>query len=301
VPPFPLAGGNIGVVIFGMEDTLVHVPLVSSALHGVEGELSARGGNLMLANIPRGDLVPAFLRDRSVLGLILKGPNQGRLPAAAGSELIGAIEQLPHVWLLGRLPNACGDHCNFDADAAGALVAAFLHEQGHRRIALLNPKPGHIQFEKLERGFLDASRRLSLEPVSLEVDPPRELAWPLPAITLEENVRVLADRWLKMPASSRPTALFAPSDRTAVQLYGALRDRGVRIPHDVSVVSCNNETSLVSGLNPQLTTVDVHAELVGRRAVEQLFWRVAHPDAPGSLQVLVEPKLVVRQSVRRLA
>lgn len=293
--------GNIGVLIFGMQDTLVHLPVVSAALHGVESALSARGENLMLANIPRGDLVPAFLRDNGVVGLILKGPNQGLLPTAVESELIHSIAKFPHVWLMGRLRNAQGDHCNFDAFAAGQLVASFLHEQNHRRVAFLNPKPGHTQFEKLQRGFADAAERLTLDASVLSVAPREELAWPLPAITDEENVRTLVDRWLKIPTATRPTALFTPSDRTAVQLYGVLRERNVRVPQDVSVISCNNETSLVSGLNPQLTTVDVHAEAVGRRAVEQIFWRIAHPGESLTMQVLVEPRLIVRSSVKRLA
>ena len=294
------AKGNIGVIFFGMEDTLVHLPVVSAALHGVESALSARGENLMLANIPRGDLVPAFLRDHGVLGLILKGPNQGALPTPLESELIRAIDGMPHVWLMGRLHDATGDHCNFDADAAGQLVVAHLREQAHRRIAFLNPKPGHIQFEKLHRGFMDAAKRMGAEPTVMEVAPPEQLAWPLPATTHEDHVRTLVERWLRLPAAKRPTALFAPSDRTAVQLYGALRECGVRVAQDVSVISCNNETSLVSGLNPQLTTVDVQAEFVGRRAVEQLFWRIANPAEPVTMQVLVEPRLVVRHSVARL-
>ena len=300
-PQAPTAKGNIGVVFFGMEDALVHLPVVSAALHGVEGALSARGENLMLANIPRGDSVPAFLRDRGVVGLILKGPNQGQLPRAAASALIAAIERFPHVWLMGRLHNARGDHCNFDADSAGQLAAAHLHAQGHRRIAFLNPKPGHTQFEKLQRGFVDAASRLALDATVLEVAPPATLAWPLPATTLDQNVRLLIDRWARLSVATRPTALFVPSDRTAVQLYGGLRERGLRIARDVSVISCNNETSLVSGLNPLLTTIDVHAETVGQRAVEQLDWRIAHPDEPRTMQVLVEPQLVVRNSVRRLA
>jgi LacI family transcriptional regulator len=295
------AKGNVGVIIFGMEDTLVHVPVVGAALHGVESALSARGENLMLANIPRGNTVPGFVRDRGVLGVILKGPNQGLLPSSLENELMAAIDGIPHVWLMGRLNNATGDHCNFDADAAGQLVVAHFHEQGHRRIAFLNPKPGHTQFEKMQRGFVDTAHRLAVEITFLEVDPPKELAWPLPAITAEEKVRLLVDRWLQIPVAKRPTALFSPSDRTSVQLYGALAERGIRVPRDVSVISCNNEIPLVSGLNPQLTTVDVHAETVGRCAVDQLFRRITRQDELLSMQVLVDPHLVVRQSVARIA
>jgi DNA-binding LacI/PurR family transcriptional regulator len=298
--PLVAAKGNVGVVIFGMEDALAQVPVVGAALHGVERALSLRGENLMLANIPRGDLVPAFVRDRGVQGLILKGPNQGRLPTALESELIAALESIPRVWLMGRLANAAGDHANFDADLAGQLVVAHFRERGHRRVAMLNPKPGHTQFEKLQRGFVDAAERFGVEAAVLGVEPPAELTWPLPAITSEDNVRLLVERWLKQPASKRPTGLLVPSDRTAVQLYGALAERGVRVPRDVSVISCNNETSLISGLTPGLTTIEVHAEAVGRRAVEQLFWRIAHPDEAVTMTVLVEPRLEVRDSVARV-
>lgn len=294
------AKGNVGVVFFGMEDALVHLPVVSAALHGVENALSMRGENLMLANIPKGNSVPAFLRDRGVVGLILKGPNQGLLPSPLESELLRVIEEFPRVWLMGRLHNATGDHCSFDADAAGAIAAAHLHEMGHRRVAFFNPKPGHVQNQKLQRGFVDAANRLRLEAVVMEVDPPASLAWPLPAITLEENVCALADRWLKLPPTKRPTALFVPADRTAVQLYGALTQRKIRVPKDVSVISCNNETSLVSGLTPALTTIDVEAESIGRRAVEQLIWRIAHRDETSTVQLLVEPRLVTRESVARI-
>jgi DNA-binding LacI/PurR family transcriptional regulator len=165
---------------------------------------------------------------------------------------------------------------------------------------MLNPKPGHTQFEKLQRGFVDAAERFGVEAAVLGVEPPAELTWPLPAITSEDNVRLLVERWLKQPASKRPTGLLVPSDRTAVQLYGALAERGVRVPRDVSVISCNNETSLISGLTPGLTTIEVHAEAVGRRAVEQLFWRIAHPDEAVTMTVLVEPRLEVRDSVARV-
>jgi DNA-binding LacI/PurR family transcriptional regulator len=294
------AKGNIGVIIFGMEDTLVHLPIVGAALHGVESALSARGENLMLANIPRGNSIPGFLRDRSVVGLILKGPNQGLLPSTLESELIAAIGQMPHVWLMGRLPNAVGDHCNFDAEAAAQLAVNHFRAHGHRRVAFLNPKPGHTQFEKLYRGFVDQMTRHGMPATNLEVDPVKELSWPLPATTREANVQLLVERWLRLPAAKRPTGIFSPSDRTSVQLYGALAQRGVHVPRDVSVISCNNETSLIDGLNPLLTTIDVHADFVGRRAVEQLLWRVEHPDEPLTMQVLIEPTLVARHSVAQL-
>lgn len=289
--------GAIGAVFFGMEDTLVQLPIVSTALQGIENALSGHGRSLMLANIPGGDRVPVFLRDESVDGLLLKGPNQGLLPSPAESEFLRLVYRMPHVWLMGRPPNATGDHCNFDTTAAGRLAAEHLHAKGHRRVAFFSPKPGQIQFERIKSAFIASALQLGLEFSLLEVEPPPALTWPLPAITQQHNVDLLLDRWQAQPKPARPTAFFVPSDRTAVQLYSALGQRGLQAGTDVSVVSCNNERSLLANLHPAVTTIDVHAEFIGRRAVDQLLWRIRHPAEPHSVQVLIEPSLVDRHSV----
>jgi LacI family transcriptional regulator len=289
--------GDIGMVCFGMEDTLVQLPIVSTALQGIENALSAQGRSLLLANIPRGDRIPPFVAEGQVKGVILKGPNQGDLPMAPNNELLRALYRLPHVWLMGRLPHAQGDHCNFDTDRAGQIVADHLYEKGHRRVAFLNPKPGQTQFEKVKHSYMNACERYGAEVTILETEKPEVIEWPLPAITLQENVDRLVQRWASMPAKSRPTALFVPSDRTAVQLYSSLERLSLQVGKDVSVISCNNEKALHLNLSPALTTVDVHAENIGRRAVDQLLWRIAHPEETLSVQILVEPTLAIGESV----
>jgi DNA-binding LacI/PurR family transcriptional regulator len=291
---------TIGVIIFGMEDTLVQLPVVSSALQGIEGTLSTQGRSLMLANIPKGDRIPPFLTSNHVAGLILKGPNQGELPAPEICPLLEHIYRMPHVWLMGRLANAHGDHCNFDTEAAGRIAAEHLHARGHRRLAFLNPKPGQTQFEKLRNAFFVSAARQSDEVTCLEVAPPENRSWPLPAITQEASTRLLAERWAALPAATRPTAVFVPADRTALQLYAALAHLGLRPGRDLSVISCNNERSLLMNLHPALATIDVHAETIGRLAVDQLMWRMKHLGEPNSVQVLIEPSLVEGESVASL-
>lgn len=292
--------GNIGVIFFGMQDTLAQLPVVSSAVHGIEVALSEIGRNLMLSNIPEGDRIPPFLAENRIEGVIVKGPNQGILPNPEENELLRHIYSYPHVWLMGRLPNARGDHCNFDTDAAGRLVARHLHQKGHRQVGFLNPKPGQSQFEKLKQSYLVACERLDLAVSSLEVEPPPALTWPLPATTAQEHVETLLTRWMDMPKRVRPTAIFVPSDRTAVQLYSALERRGMQAGQDMSVISCNNERPLLMDLRPGLTTIDVHPEVVGQRAVDQLLWRIRHPQENLSFRILVSPTLVERESVAQL-
>lgn len=292
--------GNIGVICFGMEDTLVQIPIVSRALQGIETALSDEGLNLMFANVPRGDRVPPFLTENRVEGIILKGPNQGRLPDPASNELVRYIYRFPHIWLMGRLPGAQGDHCNFDTRIATRLAAKHFIEKGHRRIAYFNPKPGQSQFERLKFAFYSAALQYGLEFSLLEVDAPEKLDWPLPAITQEDRVEALLANWLNLPEESRPTGLLVPSDRTAVQLYRVLEKRCLRAGVDISIISCNNEKSLTGSLDPALTSIDVRAEAIGQRSVDQLLWRIAHPNEEHDIQLLIEPVLNIGDSVAQL-
>ena len=287
----------LAAIFFGMEDTLVQLPVVSTALQGIEGAIAAKGRSLMLANIPKGDRVPPFLLGNHVAGLIIKGPNQGELPPASENALLQHIFRFPHVWLMGRPANATGDHCNFDTEAAGRLATEHLVSRGHRKIAFLNPKPGQIQFEKLRQAFIQHTARLGAEQLVLEPPPPESLSWPLPAITQENTVRTLLERWLALPKSQRPTAFFVPSDRAAVQVYSVMAQLGLNIGKDLSLISCNNERSLLMNLHPTVTTIDVHAEAIGRHAVDQLLWRMANPQESRPIQVLIEPTLVEGESV----
>lgn len=291
---------SIGVICFGMEDTLVQLPVVSSALQGIEGALASQGRSLMLANIPKGDRLPPFLQGKQISGLILKGPNQGELPPIEQSPLLSSILEYPHVWLMGRLPNAHGDHCNFDTEIAGRLAVEHFVEKGHRKLAFLNPKPGQNQFEKLKQAFEGNALRLGLQCLTLETTRPEQIEWPLPAITQENAVAVLLSRWLALPPAQKPTAVFVPSDRTAVQLYSAMAKEGLTAGKDLSIISCNNEHSLLMNLHPAVTTIDVHAETIGKRTVDQLLWRVRNPGEPFNVQILVEPSLIPGESVAKI-
>jgi LacI family transcriptional regulator len=102
-----------------------------------------------------------------------------------------------------------------------------------------------------------------------------------------------------MTADPRPTAVFVPGDSVTAMVYRALSERGLRVGRDLSLVSCNHEQSLLTGLYPTPTTIDIHAEQVGRRAVDLLAWRMVR-DPGAALDVGVEPTLVDGQSVAPL-
>ena len=292
--------GNFGIVLIGMDESLAHLPVITEALHGVELATAAEGINLMIANVPLADRVPAFLAKGQVDGIILKSPLLGDLKACASAELVAAISRVPHVWLTGRPDSAAGDVCATDNDAGARLAAEYLFGKGHRRIGYLHPRPGQTRSEGLKSSFTMQAQRLGMSVQPFERALVGPVRWPLPAITQPTDLMPLLDRWLVTPAETRPTAMLVPADSIAVQLYAALRQRGLQVGKDLSVLSFNHERPLVMGLTPALTTIDIRAETIGRRAVERLLWRIEHPEDDVATKIVVEPVLVEGASVATL-
>jgi DNA-binding LacI/PurR family transcriptional regulator len=289
--------GNFGIVLIGMDESLAHLPVITEALHGVELATAAEGINLMLANVPQADRVPAFLAKNQVDGVIVKSPLLGDLKSCAHPDLVAAIMRVPHVWLTGRPDSAVGDVCATDTEAGARLAAEYLHRKGHRRIGYLHPRPGQTRSEGLKLSFSMHAQRLGMTVQMFERPLPGPVRWPLPAINQPADVMPLLDRWLAMPLANRPTAMLVPADSIAVQLYAALRQRGLQAGNELSVLSFNHERPLVGGLSPTLTTIDIRAEAIGRRAVERLLWRIEHPEDVIATKIVVEPVLVEGGSV----
>ncbi len=92
------------------------------------------------------------------------------------------------------------------------------------------------------------------------------------------------------------TALFAFNDVSAIGAIRALREAGLRVPQDVSVVGFDDVQS-AAFQNPGLTTVRQPLRTMGTLAAETLVRQIAGAGggAP-SKQMVVDPELVVRES-----
>ncbi|NNU27633.1 LacI family DNA-binding transcriptional regulator [Isoptericola sediminis] len=89
-------------------------------------------------------------------------------------------------------------------------------------------------------------------------------------------------------------AVIAGSDQIARGVLDALRELGRRVPQDVAVVSFDNWEILATGSVPQLTSVDMRFESLGRQAAQRLF---AAFDGTQEVGTLTQPcRLVVRGS-----
>lgn len=95
----------------------------------------------------------------------------------------------------------------------------------------------------------------------------------------------------------RPTAIFACGDRLALGASKALKELGLNIPEDVSVIGYDNSEQ-AQYATPKLTSVDTNLKALGTTAVYALMDHIRHPalqDTP--LKIIVPAVLSKQESV----
>lgn len=98
--------------------------------------------------------------------------------------------------------------------------------------------------------------------------------------------------------NSKPTAIFASNDLSALGVMDAIRDAGLRIPQDLSVIGFDDITQ-ASLSYPKLTTVQQPLQNMGKTAVQLLLEQIENPHQEPR-HITLKTKLIKRGSCRAL-
>lgn len=96
-----------------------------------------------------------------------------------------------------------------------------------------------------------------------------------------------------------PTAFSADNDVIALGAMRALRDQGIRVPQDVSVIGFDN-ISFGAVSTPGLTTLHVYRQEMGAAAVRWIVDYIKHPGREVKMKIQVCTTFVERGSVSSL-
>jgi len=246
----------------------------ASSIAAVETAARARGYWVSTANIDVKDpeSIPAgiaHLMAQSVDGLVVIAPQVRVLRALAAEQL-----DVPYVTLQSTELDA--DHTlSVDQVAGARLATRHLIELGHRSIYHLAGPQDWIEAEARMRGFL-AEMSASDIPTTAPI---------LGDWTAEFGY--YAGRELLGVRDF--TAIFSSNDQMALGLLHAIRDEGLEVPRDVSIVGFDDIPE-AAHFWPPLTTVRQDFAELGRRCVDVLL---GSTDAEATSLV---PELVVRRS-----
>ena len=253
--------------------------LINSELHlliqsGIQTEAQRCGYQVRIRWTHLQDEIEAFARDCS--GVAMVGPHPEAIMAAIRALGIPVVR---NTWMEPLDPY---DIVSGTDHESGAAVARFLVELGHRRIAYVHGTPGY-------RGRIERFYGV------------REVLERHPDITFRE-MRFEAERRFNEHLKAEhetgfsPTAFFCAHDGLAVTVVSELLRLGYRIPEDVSVIGFG-DYSAATQISPQLTTVRVHGQQIGRGLVRMLDDKITGRIAPDvALRVMIASHLIVRES-----
>lgn len=287
-----LSGGVAGPVALVMKD--ITGPSLAHVAAGVEQEAADRGRlSLVCAthdDSAREDDLVQLMREQHAAAVLLVGgvvPDEAYVRRMAGyaKALDAAGSRLV---LVGRpapkdgLPVTVVDYDN----RGGAFQAtSHLLAYGHRRVLFLGGESGLSSSDERRAGYRDALRAHGAERVE-ELDTTGTYTRASGFVRTRDALRTGLEF----------TAVFAASDMVALGALAALREAGLDVPGDISVVGFD-DVPFASDLTPSLTTVRVPYEELGRTAVRMAL---ARGDTLTDDDVVLGTQLVIRQSVKRL-
>lgn len=260
--------GNIGLVVPDLGN-----PFFADIAKGVQHRIREQDCALFISDSDekvRYELGAVHQLARQVDGLIMGSPRM------ADDDLMELAREVPMVLLhrmVDGLPSVVADWADGMRQAVENLYAL-----GHRVIAYAAGPKASWSSERRMEGLRAVTDDYGCQLIELGNVAPNY-----------DGGLAAADLFLATPA----TALIGYNDSVCFGVLSRLRQRGVQVPDDVSVVGCDN-VRMSAMTNPQLTTVSVPRAEAGGAAVDMLK-RLLNGDENDEIEHRVLPtQLVVR-------
>jgi LacI family transcriptional regulator len=275
-----LAGGRSNVV--GVLVPVIDNSYITEIVAGIDDELAQANFNLMLHTTHR-----HTGKEAQYANTIASGMSDGLLlvvPLAIDAYLKSLRDrQFPYVLIDQHDPLEKSAEI-VTTNRKGAYEAvSYLIELGHERIAFITGLMKlYSTYERLA-GYRDALSDHNLPVIDdyvVEGD-----FW-------EKEAYIATNRLLSL--DPMPTAIFASNDLTALGAMVSIREHGLLIPEDISIIGFD-DIPQAGYIHPTLTTVRQPLEQMGRVAVNLLFETLDNPDRPPR-QVMLDTELIIRGS-----
>jgi LacI family transcriptional regulator len=159
-----------------------------------------------------------------------------------------------------------------DDEGGACLATGHLAKLGRNSIAHVT---GPERFEAVRlrrRGYESA-----LKSAGLAVNPAHFMSGPWSEAWGRDSVAQLFDG-----KTAPPDAIFCGNDQIARGAAEALRDRGISVPGDVSIVGFDNWDVMAEGARPPLTSIDMNLKALGREAGERLIGMIGGERVSGA-------------------
>ncbi|EKQ57684.1 MULTISPECIES: LacI family DNA-binding transcriptional regulator [unclassified Clostridium] len=170
------------------------------------------------------------------------------------------------------------------------LAIKYLYDLGHRRIAHITGAsqsdnwPSHIRKE----GYIKTMEKLKLK---------IKEGYIADGVNFDVSGGYKAMKDL-LNLKDRPTAVFAACDKIAIGAINAVKDAGLTIPDDISIIGFD-DIEISEYLTPRLTTIRQNCDEIGRTAVDLLVEQINEKEKL-KINKIISVELVERDSCKKI-
>ena len=254
----------------------------SQAINGIEQSLREVGMDLLLYNFSQVDARQRIFQQKQL---------RGKVDAIIVVSMPPTDEEFTSLLSLGIPITTIGfNHIgctsiSIDDVLGGKVATKHLTDLGHREIAVLSgQRETAYNFDvsgNRNKGYLEA-----LNEVGVERNPELEISGDFNIYTSE----IAMDAFLRR--KKLPTAIFCHSDEMAFGALKAIRNKGMRVPEDISVIGFDDhDIAQYIGL----TTVAQPPQFEGQVAAAAAIAEIANP-ALERRKIVVPLSLMVRET-----
>jgi LacI family transcriptional regulator len=165
----------------------------------------------------------------------------------------------------------------------------YLYSLGHRHIAHLRGHKGSSDADPRWRAYVEMGKTLELEMDKRAV---------VQLERIHDGLDPIAEGYEAaqklLNSGAKFTAILAFNDMSAVGAIRKLKDEGIRIPQDVSVVGFDN-VQASQMVEPALTTIGQPIETMAKIATQEVLTHI-ESNTRGAQHIVVKPELIIRHS-----
>ncbi len=182
-----------------------------------------------------------------------------------------------------------GKHNRFDHNYIGGFLATeHLITQGCKRIAFLGGPQNLSISNKRKEGYLAAIKKYNIR---------RDNSLIIHCEFNQAYAQVATEELLRQ--KKKPDGIFAISDRIAIGASIAIKEKGLKMPDDISLIGFNNEP-ITKLLFPTISSIDQPAFEMGRAAAKIFVELMNAHEKTNDTIINLKPSLVIRQSSQKI-
>lgn len=279
---------SIRLVVYRRHGLIVEdTPFFSTLLQGCESEARRRGYNLLISYMTRQEA------ERSAI----------QTASGVDGQLLLATEMFEDDLSLFRpftIPTLLLDNyfigqnlqtVTINNQQGAYLATQHLIASGHRKIGILTSSTRAYNFEQREQGYRMALMQAGIQPLEQY------------CFMLDSTIETAYRRMSKLLQEKRPlpSAFFAANDMIGFGAMRALREAGLCVPKDISLVGFD-DMPMCEVVDPPMDTVAVPKREMGMQAVSRLIEQIETQGKREEAEVIykleVGTRLMKRSSVR---